>query len=126
MDEIILLLFFATGMLIVVVFKLKTKLNQLKVRFLNVRRQISGVRKEAITAKKTAANLLKLLDDAMLERRLSECQFRLSKTVVSNEDEWLLLKSLTEAELERRAALSAARAGLHSRHPGRRVGPPPL
>ena len=102
MDEIILLLFFATGMLIVVVFKLKTKLNQLKVRFLNVRRQISGVRKEAITAKKTAANLLKLLDDAMLERRLSECQFRLSKTVVSNEDEWLLLKSLTEAELERR------------------------
>ncbi len=102
MDEIVLLLFFATGILIVAVIKLKSKLNQLKVRFLGVRRQISGVRKEAITAKKTAANLLKLLDDETLEKRLIECQSRLSKTTVSNEDEWLLLKSLTEAELERR------------------------
>ena len=70
MDEIVLLLFFATGILIVAVIKLKSKLNQLKVRFLGVRRQISGVRKEAITAKKTAANLLKLLDDETLEKRL--------------------------------------------------------
>ena len=38
----------------------------------------------------------------------------------------IVLNQSGPAELERRAALSAARAGLHRRHPGRRVGPPPL